>query len=53
MPEIEFALTVDQYETDYYYTLPPVQFEMRPQVDVNSRVAMCDLGLWNKMDATG
>ena len=47
MPNIDYSLMVDQYETDYSYTMAPIQFEMAPKIDTSLRVSKCALGLWN------
>ena len=50
MPEIDFALNVDQYETKFSYSLQPTEYEMAPKVDLELRTAKCALGLWNLVD---
>lgn len=47
MPDIDFSLSVDQYTTNYAYTMGPAEFEMVPKVDTNLRASKCDLGLFN------
>ena len=47
MPEIDFDLTVDQYETGYSYKLLPAEYEMSPKVDSTTQKQRCDLGLWS------
>jgi len=48
MPRIDFALSVDQYETGYSYKLDPHEYEMSAKVDKNVRSSKCNLGLWGK-----
>jgi hypothetical protein len=36
MPEIDFVLTVDQYETGYSYKLSPSEYEMSAKVDIET-----------------
>ena len=37
MPDISFALNVDQYETKFAYSLNPNQYELRPKIDPDLR----------------
>ena len=47
MPDVEFGIQIDQYETKYVYLMPPSAYMTLPKVDPNLRVAKCSLGFWN------
>ena len=53
MPDIDFSLNVDQYQTKFYYDLEPNEYEMTPKIDKELRTAKCALGLWNLVDRDG
>ena len=47
LPNIEFGLLIDQYETHYAYKMSPLRYMTLPKVDPYLRVSKCQLGLWN------
>ena len=53
MPEIDFSLNVDQYETKFSYSLKANEYELAPKVDAELHTAKCALGLWNLQDKHG
>jgi len=46
MPDIDFALYIDEYRTGAAYSLQPADFEMYPKVSTESE-SYCQLGLWS------
>lgn len=52
MPDFSFALAVDSYQTKFYYSMTPEDYEMAPVSKASSRFIGCYLGFWNLYSTT-
>ena len=47
MPEVQFELGTNGYDTSYYYLMKPVDFELYPKIDKLLQEEYCNLGFWS------
>ena len=47
MPDLEFALSTNGYDTSRYYDMTASSYELYPKINWKTKQQYCNLGLWN------
>jgi len=47
MPSLSFDLGTNGYETNSYYVMDPIDFELYPKIDDVLQEAYCNNGFWS------
>ena len=51
MPDIDFELLTNGYNTDSYYAMDPLDYELYPKIDSLVAEEYCNNGFWNLHDS--